>query len=105
MTNSLSDVQGMLKRLNTTVVRNYAYSDIRYALEHTETNKYSLNELDIMDKPNHIKRTVVMTNLNNMYWILYAMCNVLDNLDYCNGHYDAFNHRTNKIKKEVLEKW
>ena len=70
-----------------------------------------LNEIDIMDEPTtlrdglymtqqtRIKRTVCMTNLANMYAVLYAMCSALDNLDYCNGHYDTFNHRTNKIKE------
>ena len=109
---TIDAVYGMLRRLNKTIVRNYAYSDIRYDLEQTENNLYSINEIDIMDtsqtlrdglydpkKSRLIKKTLCMNSLDNIYWILYSMCNALDNLDYCNGHYDAFNHNTNRIKE------
>jgi hypothetical protein len=96
---TLSDIEGMIKRLNNTIVKDgFGASDIRYSLEHTQGKLYSINEIDIMDalpkgeriKPigqTPIKKTLCMNTLDNIYSILYAMCNTLDNLRYMDGRY------------------
>lgn len=77
---SLNDIRGMLKRLNWTINEYHAASDLRYDVEYTQKNLYSINEIDITDK--HIIKTLSMGNIDTIYHELYLMCNTIDNLFY-----------------------
>ena len=106
MVTTLKAVQGMLDRLNKTLVFDgfFNISDIRYRLEHTEGNLYSINQIDIDGNKEIVLKTLVMDKLENLYWVLYCMCNTLDNLTYTNGHYNNIKYDS-KVKNQYLERF